>query len=156
MKFMTKILASVLWVLIVGSTPAFAERTWCWSITGSGVSVRGSVVTDDKADAAGFYRIVGITGRANAASVTTLQPAGTSIPGNAGYPVDNLIRNATPQLTRHGFGFATSDGTYHNAFHLEHYRDYISRPPYADGKGTEPTVQFKAEIAATGADCSAN
>lgn len=153
---MTKILAAILWMLIVGSAPAFAERTWCWSFAGTGVSARGTLVTGDTADAAGFYRIVGITGRANAASVTALQPAGTSVPGNAGYPIDNLIRQAPPQLTKSGFGFLASDSAYHNVFHLEHYRDYISRPPYADGKGAEPTVQFKAIAAGSSADCSAD
>jgi hypothetical protein len=120
------------------------------------VSARGSFVTGDAADAEGFYRIVRITGRANAAPVTALQPTDTSIPGNAGYPVDNLIRQAAPQLTKHGFGFLASDGAYHNPFHLEQYRDYISRQPYADGKGTEPTIQFKAVATGSGTDCSAD
>lgn len=145
-----------LWLLIVGGAPAAAKTTWCWSFAGSGVSARGSLLTDDNADAGGFYRIVGVTGRVGPASVTALQPTGTAVPGNAGYPVDNLIRQTAPQVTKSGFGFSTSDGSYHNPFHLEQYRDYISRPPYADGKGAEPTVEFKAVAVASGADCAAN
>jgi len=104
-------------------------------------------------DAEGFYRITTITGNANTATVTALQPTGTSIPGNSGYPVDNLIGASAPQLTKHGLGFVTSDGTYHNPFHVDQYRDYISRPPFADGKGAEPTIQFTA-FATSGLRCS--
>jgi hypothetical protein len=101
----------------------------------------------------GFYQIVEISGAVNSASVTALQPTGTSIPGNSGFPVDNLVRVTVPQLTKHGFGFATSDGAYHNPFRLEPYRDHVSRPPYSEGKGAEPTIQFKA-ITASNSRCS--
>ena len=141
---MGKILAVVTWALIVGSTPAFARLAWCWHILGTGVSAAGTFTTDDHADAEGFYRITGIAGTANSAHVTALQPAGTAIPGNSGFPVDNLVRAVAPQLTTHGFGFMASDGAYHNPFYMEKYRDYISRPPYPDGKGKEPTIQFRA------------
>lgn len=126
------------------SMPAFAQQVWCWRLTGAGISAAGTFVAGNSVNAEGFSPITAITGTVNSANITSLQATGTSIPGNAGYPVDNLIRSSAPQLTKHGFGFSTSDGTYHNPFHLEQYRDYVSRPPNADGKGTEPTVQFKA------------
>jgi len=151
---MLKIMAGLSGALIVGGTPAFAQHLWCWSIAGTGASATGTLVTSNDADADGFHRIIGITGAANSATITALQPTGTSIPGNSGFPVDNLVRATAPQLTKHGLGFMTSDGAYHNPFHVTEYRDYISRPPYADGKGTEPTIQFKAIATASGADCS--
>ncbi len=144
---MLKILICAMSALISCSMPVFAQQMWCWSLTGAGVSATGTFVTSNGVDADGFSPITAITGTANSAAITALQATGTSIPGNAGYPVDNLIRAAAPQLTKHGFGFVTSDGTYHNPFHLEQYRDYVSRPPYADGKGAEPAVQFKASAA---------
>ena len=151
---MVKVVAGVLVVLIVSVTPALSQLTWCWRFAGSGVSAAGSFITGNVADQAGFHRIIAINGTANAAAVTALQPNDTAIPGNAGFPVDNLIRPTAPQLTKHGFGFAAADGSYHNPFHLEQYLDYVSRPPYADGKGAEPPIQFKASVAAPGAACS--
>jgi hypothetical protein len=153
---MMKVLAATLGALIVGITPASARLLWCWSFAGSGVSAAGTIATSNDVDGDGFYRIISIAGTANSATITALQPTGTAIPGNAGFPVDNLIRPTAPQLTKHGFGFAASDGTYHNPFLLKQYLDYMSRPPYADGKGAEPTIQFKAMTAASAADCSTN
>ncbi len=149
---MVKILATLV-ALMVGSTPAFAQLRWCWRFAASGVSAAGAITTGKDADAEGFYRIVGITGTVDSATVIAMQPAGTAIPGNTGFPVDNLIRSSAPQLTERGFGFAASDGAYHNPFYLERYRDYIARPPYANGKGVEPTIEFRAVAAASGSDC---
>ena len=150
---MVKIAISAMTALIACATPAFAQQHWCWRFAGTGVSAAGTFVTENDADADGSYRITAITGRANAATITTLQPAGTSIPGNAGYPVDNLIRATAPHLTKHGFGFMAADGAYHNPFHAGRTLDYISRPPYADGKGAEPTIEFEA-TAAAGSHCA--
>jgi len=150
---MLKTAVSFMAALIACGTPAFAQQLWCWRFAGPGVSAAGTFVTEADADADGYYLITTITGRANAATITTLQPTGTSIPGNAGYPVDNLIRATPPHLTKHGFGFMVAGGEYHNPFHVGRSRDYISRPPYADGKGAEPTIQFRA-TAADGSHCS--
>jgi hypothetical protein len=150
---MEKMLAAILGTGIVASTPACAQVRWCWSFAAAGTSATGTFVTGNDADGEGFYRISGIAGIVNAATVTALQPAGTAIPGNAGFAVDNLIRTTEPQLTKHGFGFALSDGTYHNPFQAEQYRDYISRPPFTNGEGVEPTIQFKAIVAASGSHC---
>jgi hypothetical protein len=141
---MVKIAITVLAVLIVCGSPALAEQLWCWRFAGPGVSAAGTFLTAEVADADGYYRITAITGRANAAAITALQPTGTSIPGNSGFPVDNLIRAIAPHLTKHGFGFMAAGGDYHNPFYAGHYRDYISRPPYANGTGTEPTIDIHA------------
>lgn len=130
--------------MLGASHPASAARFWHWSYSGENVTASGSFTTDDTADGEGFYRITGITGTANGSEITGLQAAGTAIPGNAGYAVDNLIRAAAPQLTSHGFGFAVTNGDHHNPFYLNDYRDYVSRPPHHDGAGTEPTVRFTA------------
>ncbi|HTI84178.1 MAG TPA: hypothetical protein VL614_27315 [Acetobacteraceae bacterium] len=151
---MMKIIISAVGASIFFSVPVLAQQLWCWSFTGTGVFAAGTFVTGPSVDAEGFYPITAITGNANSATVTALQPTDTSIPGNSGYPVDNVVRMAAPQLTKHGLGFVTSDGTYHNAFHVDQYRDYVSRPPYADGKGAEPTIQFKA-ITTSGSRCPA-
>lgn len=141
---MINTIISAIGASIFFSVPAFAQQLWCWDFTGAGISAAGTFVTGSSVDADGYHPITAITGHANSATVIALQPAGTSIPGNSGYPVDNLVRATAPQLTKHGLGFLTSDGTYHNLFHLEQYRDYVSRPPYEDGKGAEPTIRFKA------------
>jgi hypothetical protein len=38
------------------------------------------------------------------------QPAGSPIPGNEPFSVDNLVRLDSPQLTVHGFGCAVASG----------------------------------------------
>ena len=111
------------------------------------------LTTDAAPDAHGFYQITGITGTANGGAITGLQTAGTAIPGNGGYAVDNLVGTTEPQLTMHGFGFSVSNGEYHNPFHATDYLDYISRPPYADGAGVEPAIRFTATL--VGADAFA-
>jgi hypothetical protein len=147
-RFVTKriFIAVLLASCFVGGTNAGDTLQWRWSIAGDGVTASGTFVTDDIPDADGFYRITAITGTVNSATITGLQPAGTAIPGNSGFSVDNLVRATDVRLTTHGFGFAASDGTYHNPFFVLQYRDYISRPPYPDGEGSEPTVEFSASI----------
>jgi hypothetical protein len=139
-----KSLISMTATLILCSTPAYTQQLWCWNFAGPGVSAAGTFLTGNDADVDGYYRITAITGTADSATIAALQPTGTSIPGNQGFPVDNRIRAIAPLLSKHGFGFMASDGTYHNPFHMEQYRDYVSRPPYATGKGTEPSIQFEA------------
>jgi hypothetical protein len=65
-----------------------------------------SFTPPDAPNGEGFYEITGITGEANAVAITGLQPPGTWIPGNDGYPVNNLVRIAAPQLSKDGFGYA--------------------------------------------------
>jgi hypothetical protein len=85
---------------------------WRWSYQGEGVTASGAFTTKDAPNADGFYEITGINGEMNGVAITGLQPAGTSIPGNDGYPVDSLVRTEAPQLSLHGFGYALADGSY--------------------------------------------
>ena len=85
----------------------------------------------------------------NGVAITGLQPAGTSIPGNDGYPVDGLIKAEAPQLSLHGFGYALADGTYANPFYGDHFVPpgvyaFFSDP--TNGKTSEPLVKFTATI----------
>ena len=120
---------------------------WRWSYQGEGVSASGAFTTKDAPNADGFYEIIGIKGEMNGVAITGLQPPGTSIPGNDGYPVDDLVRAAAPQLSLHGFGYALADGTYANPFYGAHFVPpsvyaFFSDP--AHGKTSEPAVTFKA------------
>jgi hypothetical protein len=126
--------------------PAKASE-WRWSYQGEGVAASGILTTKDAPNADGFYEITGIKGDMNGVAITGLQPAGSSIPGNDGYPVDSLIRTEAPQLSLHGFGYALADGTYANPFYGDHFVPpgvyaFFSDP--ANGKTSEPLVNFKA------------
>jgi hypothetical protein len=121
---------------------------WRWSYQGEGVTASGAFTTKD-ANADGFYEITGINGEMNGVAITGLQPAGTSIPGNDGYPVDSLVRTEAPQLSLHGFGYALADGSYANPFYGDHFVPpgvyaFFSDP--ANRKTSEPLVKFTATI----------
>src|SRR5580698_6803002 len=120
---------------------------WRWTYQGEGVAASGSFTTKDAPNADGFYEITGINGEMNGVAITGLQPAGTSIPGNAGYPVDSLVRTEAPQLSLHGFGYALADGSYANPFYGDHFVPpgvyaFFSDP--ATRKTSEPLVKFEA------------
>jgi len=122
---------------------------WRWSYQGEGVAASGSFTTSDTRNADGFYEIIGIKGEMNGVAITGLQPAGTSIPGNDGYPVDSLVRTEAPQLSLHGFGYALADGTYANPFYGDHFVPpgvyaFFSDPK--NSKTSEPLVKFTATI----------
>src|SRR3984957_488743 len=122
---------------------------WRWSYQGDGVTASGTFTTKDAPDADGFYEITGIKGEANGVAITGLQPAGTSIPGNDGYPVDSLVRTEAPQLSLHGFGYALADGTYANPFYGARFVPpgvyaFFSDPK--NRKTSEPLVKFTAAI----------
>jgi len=124
-------------------------REWRWSYQGEGVAASGSLTTTDTPNADGFYEITKIKGEANGIAITGLQPAGTSIPGNDGYPVDGLVRTEVPQLSLHGFAYSLADGTYANPFYGAHFAKpdtyaFFSDP--ANRKTSEPAVTFKATI----------
>ena len=107
------------WLVAAVTLHAFPAEAleWRWSYSGEGVEASGAFTTADRPDADGFYAITGIEGEMNGVAITGLQPAGTSIPGNPGYPVDGLVRAEAPQLSLHGFGYALADGTYANPFY---------------------------------------
>jgi hypothetical protein len=128
--------------------PAEASE-WRWGYQGEGVTASGSFTTADNPNADGFYEITGIKGEANGVAITGLQPAGTSIPGNDGYPVDGLVRVEAPQLSLHGFGYALADGTYANPFYGDHFVPpgvyaFFSDP--VNRKTSEPLVKFTATM----------
>ena len=123
---------------------------WRWSYQGEGVTASGAFTTNDTPNADGFYQITAIKGKANGVAITGLQKPGTSIPGNDGYPVDDLARVEAPQLSLHGFGYALADGTYANPFYGARFVPpgvyaFFSDP--AHGKTSEPLVNFTATVA---------
>jgi hypothetical protein len=123
--------------------------TWRWNYDGAGVSASGTFTTKDTPNADGFYEIAAISGEANGVAISGLQTAGTSVPGNDGYPVDNLVRAEIPRLTEHGFGYALANGTYANPFYGAHfakpdYYAFFSDP--VNGQTSEPSVAFTAAV----------
>ena len=123
---------------------------WKWSYQGEGVAASGAFTTRDAPNADGFYEITGITGEMNGVAIKGLQPTGTSIPGNDGYPVDDLVRVEGPQLSLHGFGYALADGTYANPFYGARFAPpgvyaFFSDP--GRGRHSEPLVTFTATMA---------
>ncbi len=131
------------------SESARADLLWRWSCKGSGFDASGALTSRDTPNRDGFYEIIGIAGEANGVSITGLQPAGTAIPLNAGYPIDNLVRADDVQLTIHGFAFSLADGSYANPFYGAHFSPpgfyaFLSDPP--TGRTSEPSVAFTASI----------
>jgi hypothetical protein len=142
-------LASLLAISVALIASGAQAATWKWSYQGEGVAASGAFTTKDAPNADGFFEITGITGEANGVAIAGLQPPGTSIPGNDGYPVDNLVRTETPQLTLHGFGYALANGTYANPFYGAHFAKpdtyaFFSDP--ANRRTSEPAVAFTATI----------
>jgi hypothetical protein len=134
-------------ILLMHGQSAKALLLWNWSYSGAGVSASGAFTTNDAPDAAGFYRIVGITGTDNGATITGIQPTGTPIPGNELYAVNNLVSAVEPRLTAHGFGCSLANGDYANSFYNgSNYFEYLSVPPYKNGAGPERPVSFSAAI----------
>ena len=134
--------------LLSGSAEASVQ--WRWSYQGQGVSASGTFTTRDEPNADGFYEIIGISGDVDGAAIAGLSQAGTAIPGNEGYPVDNLVRMDRPQLTIHGFGFKIANGTYANPFFGAHFAKpdyYAFHSDPASGRTSEPSVSFTAAIA---------
>ena len=126
---------------------AKAAMQWRWTCEGPGLEAKGTFATEDKPDADGFYTITGVEGQANGVAITGLQRAGTAIPGNEGWPVQNLIREREPRLSAGGFGFALADGSFVNPFFGARFKPpgflaVISHP--ANGQWREPRVSFTA------------
>lgn len=129
-------LSSAGMVLCPMNPAAAASLTWSWSYFGSGIDASGTLFTNETPDNSGFYLITGITGTRNGDQITGLQPAGTAIPGNEPYVVDNLIRLGTQQLTSEGFGFSTEAGDYVNPF----FASFLSPQVYLEVFSTPPFV----------------
>jgi hypothetical protein len=143
-----KLALFLLTVAALAALPVEAAE-WRWTYQGEGVTASGAFTTKDAPNADGFYEITGITGEANGVAIKGLQPPRTSIPGNDGYPVDNLVRTETPPLSAHGFGYALADGTYANPFYGAHFVPpgvyaFFSDP--RNGRHSEPLVTFTATV----------
>ena len=132
--------------IIFLALPINASILWDWNYSTSGIVAGGTFTTVDTPDANGGYLITAITGTRNAETIIGLQPTGTPIPGNEPFDVDNLIfAGPAPQLTKNGFGFALSDGSYANPF----YADFLPTPAYLEFFSDPPAsieleVQFSA------------
>jgi hypothetical protein len=156
-RFQTGRRVSVVLGFILGlvvATPAQTATLWDWSYSAPGVAASGTLTTVDTANSQGFYLITRISGTRNGETITGLQSVGTAIPGNEGYPVDNLIRATGPQMTSRGFGFSTSGGNYANPF----YASFLNPPGSTEffsipskPAHTELPIAFAASISSASA-----
>ncbi|MEO8627910.1 MAG: PEP-CTERM sorting domain-containing protein [Betaproteobacteria bacterium] len=147
-RICTYLLAAITVASVLFSQHAVAEITWSWSYTGNNIDAVGTFITAGVKDADGFYEITGITGTRNGEPITALFPAGSAIPGNEPFAVDNLIRiGAQGQLSGDGFGFTTATGNHANPF----FADFLPTPGYLEVFSTaagltELPVSFSATI----------
>jgi hypothetical protein len=131
---------------LVVSAEAHADVKWVWQYAEVGALACGTFQTTDAPNSDGYFEIVSITGHRGDDQITSLVPAGTSIPGNEPYIVDNLIKpTRTAQLTLDGFGYSLASGTYANPY----YHESASRTGYLEVYITptsfaEVPVEFKA------------
>lgn len=143
--------------LVFGTMPAASALSWNWNYSGTGIAANGTFTTNDTPNDLGFYLISGITGTRNGETITGLQAAGTPIPGNEPYDVDNLISLNTQQLTGDGFGYSTSGGSYSSPFFASFlptpgYLEVFSAPPIIPGsenlglEDSELPISFSATI----------
>ena len=127
------------------SQQANANLLWDWRYSATDIAAAGTFTTTDTADSNGFYSILAISGERNGVAITGLQPAGTAIPGNDGYPGDDLVSLTNGQLTLNGFGYATADGYDANPY----YNSNVYFEVYTSNSGnfiSELPVSFSANI----------
>lgn len=144
-----KLALSIVFVMALLAGSAQASRLWRWGYQGPEVKASGTLTTKDTADAQGFYEITEITGEANGIPIIGLQPKGTAVPGNEGFPVDNLIRMGNPQLTKAGFAFSLKNGAFANPFYAAHFPTpgyYAFLSNQAARQTSEPRVVFTAAV----------
>ncbi len=122
--------------LFFGTMQAASALNWNWNYSGTGIAANGIFTTNDTPNDLGFYQIFGITGTRNGETITGLQAAGTPIPGNEPFNVDNLISLNTQQLTTNGFGYSTSAGNYSNPF----FADFLTPPGYLEVFSAIPQI----------------
>jgi hypothetical protein len=113
------------------------------------VLAEGLLHTGETPNADGYYTILAASGSRNGVAISTLLPLGSSIPGNAGYFSDNLLRVGAPPLTSHGFNVSYVDGSYSNFFSATFLSpvdmDFHSVPPnFSKLPDTELTGLFVA------------
>lgn len=137
-------LSAAILASLAAVAPAHA-LTWDWNYGAVGVSAQGTFTTTNTPDGSGFYLITAITGERNGVAITSLTAAGTGIPQNEAFPVDNLVSQTGGQLTYNGFGFGLSDGTYSNPYwDGANYYDFFSDPVHATF--SEPAISFTATV----------
>ena len=138
-------------LLLAGGTYPAAAADWRWSLTGVGIDAAGTFKTTDAPNADGFVEITSIAGSRNGIAIAGLQPSGTAVPGNVGYPVDNLLRAHGIQLTGSGFGYRLADGSYSNPFYADFETppanyEFFSFPPFGPADNSEGPVTFSASL----------
>jgi hypothetical protein len=145
--------------LVFGTMQSASALSWNWNYSGTGIAASGTFTTTDTPNDLGFYLISGITGTRNGETITGLQAAGTPIPGNEPFNVDNLISLNTQQLTGDGFGYFTSGGNYASPFFASFlptpgYLEVFSAPPFIPGfenlgpEDSESPISFSATLIA--------
>src|SRR5262249_10186848 len=122
-----RFVVSAMFIVLATPLPVQAALLWDWTYSGAGIAASGTFTTDDAPDSGGYYHITGITGSRNGVAIISLEPTGKAIPGNPGFPVDNLI-NPGGRLTGHGLGFKTADDNYANPF----YADFRTPPGFLE------------------------
>ncbi|MEH2350064.1 MAG: PEP-CTERM sorting domain-containing protein [Nostoc sp.] len=143
--------------LVFGTMQAASALSWNWNYSGTGIAANGTFTTNNTPNDLGFYLISGITGTRNGETITGLQPAGTPIPGNEPFNVDNLISLNTQQLTGDGFGYSILGGNYSSPFFASFlptpsYLEVFSAPPITLGsesfgpEDSELPISFSATI----------
>jgi hypothetical protein len=138
---------SLLALALCMARPVAAAPVWHWAYQGQGLRAEGRLTTTARPDARGFYRVTSISGRRNGVAITRLVPAGRPIPGNAPYPVDNLLRPGRNGLTEAGLGYALVNGSHASPFRKTHDRrtlEYLAAPRQRTGTGVEVPIRFMA------------
>jgi hypothetical protein len=130
---------------LAGPLPAGAILLWEWQYSASGIAASGSLTSSSSLGASGHFLISGITGFRNGDPIIALEPAGQAIPGNEGFPVDDLI-GPGGSLTGNGFGYETATGNFANPFFADFltpptFREVVSQPAFS-----EVSIQFQAHM----------
>ncbi len=89
------------------------------------------MTSSSRLDASGHFLISGINGSRNGDPITALEPTGQAIPGNEGFPVDNLI-GPDGSLTKNGLGYETASGNFANPF----FADFLNPSDLPGGRLT--------------------
>lgn len=110
------------------------------------VLAEGLLHTSDTPNADGLYTILAASGSRNGVAISSLLPLGSSIPGNAGYFSDNLVREGAPPLTSHGFNVSYVDGSYSNFFSAT----FLSPVVDMDFHSVPPDYSYLADTELTG------
>jgi hypothetical protein len=110
----------------------------------------GVLSTSDSPDGSGYFTILTANGSRNGVAIEELLPIGSSIPGNAAYTSDNLLREGSVPMTSQGFNVRFADGSFSNFFTATYLspvqdREFHSLPPaFATLPETELSGLFQA------------